>query len=158
MLSTLVASTFGFGPAVEHVSAASGHAAATTSPAERPTRRIPADGRQRLDRLVALLERARKEPVEGAEELGREALALLEASPDASTEIRVRLALSWHASRSGDMAAGLEHAERVRLADRFGVALGHRLVAREQGAVEVQRDQLDVGHSGSGSRRRGPAR
>lgn len=69
---------------------------------------------QRLESLARLIHQGRKQPVDNAEALGAEAMQLLEAQPSASTEIRIRLDLSWIASRAGNMDTGLAQARRAR--------------------------------------------
>ena len=79
-----------------------------------------ADGRadfagcDRLELLIERLQSSRRKPLRDVPGLEAEALGLLGSCPDPSLEVQLRIELSWNASRTGDMDAGLEQAQRAR--------------------------------------------
>lgn len=111
--------------------------ASLVSPARAPAQVGETPSGDRLGELVETIHRSRDEAVDGVQALGVEALQLLVASPDAALGIRVRLDLSWHASRSGDVERGLELARAAR-----EIAEGEGLV-REVASADYH---LAVGH------------
>jgi len=93
------------------VSAAALHAQIHEPNDQHPTR---VASRERLASLVDRIHHGRKHAVDEVQALGAEALELLRVYPNDATEIRVRLDLSWIASRAGDMDVGLALASSAR--------------------------------------------
>ena len=71
-------------------------------------------GAERITLIAAVLGRNLGESIEGAAELGREALTLLGEHPDSQLELHVRLSMTWALAVEGQAEAAVPMGERAR--------------------------------------------